>query len=749
MGRQKATVKINQFIGGLNTEANPLNFPDGVTFSEQNSEIMRDGSRRRRDGFDLDVGSVSVNTGVLLQEGRLIARNQFRWDNPGGESNKQFLVVQVGNYMGIHDISSGDTPGPVLYSKTFLDKSYDKPLGFTVIDGVLVVASKQATIYTFTYADGVITEDSGKLLVRDFWGVEDTYGNVDLSSPMGISLRPNSLTDAHIYNLRNQTFSTPKVSGNDDTVTLVDPIDLFATKAAALSSGSFWGSYWATIFPSSGANPHPLTQLYPSNADNVVRFFYPDANLASNRIVERFNAESMLQTPPGSSKAPSGYFVIDSLDRGASRLAQIASLYSTNTALAHPISTLPEDKTPNGASVLSSYAGRVWYAGFSGGIVNGDNNSPRMSSYVLFSQIVENPQQIFNCYQEADPTSNEDSALVDTDGGFIRLDGAYGIKSLKTIESSLFVFAENGVWRISGSDANSFTPTAFSVSKISDEGCINGLSVITTDLAILYWGHNGIFACVRSEIGDWVSNSISDQSIQSFYKNITVDEKQYSIASYDSFDNTVRWLYGFQGGNESSKELILNVKFKAFTHNIISNKSAGLGVLSVSMGQRTSSVSAPQTVYCVMVGTEPKLQYGFGKYNATTLTNDWQSAGGVDSPCFLITGSITGGESRVNKGVPYLNTYFKITDGDEFNGVDSSCLVSAQWNWTTNSVTGKFSSPRQAYRPFRTGLGETILHTRNKIRGSGNSVAFKFESEPNKTFQIYGWEFNINANADE
>jgi hypothetical protein len=446
--------------------------------------------------------------------------------------------------------------------------------------------------------------------------------------------------------------------------------------------------------------------------------------------------------------SPNGYFIIDALDRGTSRLEQVARLNTTNPALLFPVTTLPEDATPNGTTVLTEYASRVWYAGFSSVITNGDKNSPRLSSYILFSQIVQKPQQIFNCYQEADPTSNEDSAIVDTDGGFIKLDGAYDIKALRAIDSSLFVFAANGVWRITGTDQNGFTATSFSVSKISNEGCLNGLSVVSTDLAILYWGYNGIFACIKSDTGEWTVNSISEQSIQSLYKDIDITDKNYCTGYFNSFDNSIRWLYGFQGGVEDSKELILNVKFKAFTQNVIKNKQSALGIMSISAGKKISANSSPKALYCVLTTLSPTLTYTFGHFK-TTDVYDWTSAGAVDSPAFLLTATMTGGEARVNKSVPYLNTFFKITDGEEFDSFESSCLVSSQWNWTTSSAAGKFSSPRQAYRPSRSGVGNTISHTRNKIRGFGNSVAFKFESEPGKTFQIYGWEFNINADADE
>lgn len=773
MARQKVAVKVNQFVGGLNTEANPLSFPDGATFSEQNAEMLRNGSRRRRYGFDVEDFYEEVNTGVEVQDGRTLARTQFRWENPGGISGKQFLVVQIGNYLGVHSVDNIPISTTPIFSKVFPESTYERPFGYASVDGVLVVGVGEAAITTLTYKDGVITEDSGELLIRDFFGVADPFGVLDLTATNNVSLRPNYLTQAHIYNLRNQTFAIPRISGTLDSIELKDPIRIFWNALATVpTAGAFWGDMWPIVFPGQPVNPWPLANLYPSNADSVTKFLYADPNMTSNRTVERFNGLNMLQTPPYNSRSAMGHFVINALDRGASRLEQIDRLYSTNPVLQYPVTTLPTDKSSYGANVLTEYAGRVWYAGFSGDNIGGDANSPRLSSYVLFSQVIQSPIQIFNCYQEADPTSNEESDIVDTDGGFIKIDGAFGIKALVPIDTSLFVFAENGVWKITGTDQNGFLATGYSVSKLSDEGCVNGQSVVSTDVAVMHWGLNGIFVTSRDQYGNWSVVNVSESSIQTFYDDIPTTYKTTCNGYFDNVSSSVRWVYGFMGGVEDTNELVLNLKFQAFTKNIIYNFRNALGVLSISGGQRVTTPNTPtvtsngilvtsnseevfittpvpqrdsnQPFYCVMVSSYPFIKYTFGGYVNTPTVVDWGSFGGIDSPAYLITGFATGGDARLRKDVPYLSTYFEIT-----NDIESSCHVSAQWNWTTDPLAGKYSTPRQAYRPSRTTEGHALAKTRNKIRGFGNSVAFKFESEPNKTFHIYGWEFNLGATSDE
>lgn len=753
MGRQRAPLKVNQFIGGLNTEANPLSFPDNATFDERNMELLRDGSRVRRNGFGYEEFSEIRDTGIPFQAGSNLARAQFRWENPGGLTGRQFIVVQIGNYVGVHDVDRLPLSSTPLFSKVFTSASYSDIFGFASIDGLLVIATGQPELTVLEYLNDAITETTGELLIRDFFGVEASDGTDILTEYQNLQKRPTVASQEHIYNLRNQTFALPKVSGRVNNAVAVDPIQLFLELAI---------------------NP---TGKRPSNSDNLNYHLVADPNLSANRTVERFNAQSMLETPPNTMKAPSGYFVINALSRGPSRIEQITKLYAENPVLLYPVTSLPADSTPGGATVLAEHAGRVWFSGFSGQVIDGDALSPILNSYVFYSQVVKNKAQIFNCFQEGDPTSLINADLIDTDGGFIKIDGAYGIKGLMSVETSLFIFAENGVWKVSGIDENGFTATGYTVSKLSDEGCAARNSIVATGPALLYWGLNGIYAITKDRFGQWGVASISEGTIQSFYDDISTAERRTCSGYFDSLSNSVRWAYGFFGDSGTSKELVLNTKFQAFTVNEVASPSGDIGILSISGGQRATLSSNPavtsedegvfvdgelvfitlvdlerdpsESFYCIQTARSPTIQYTFGGYNKIDTTYDWSETQPIDNPAYLITGSVTGGDARVRKNTPYLSVHFKLIGDNDSDLVQSSCFVSAQWNWTTEASANKFSNPRQAYRPSRTDIGNTIVQTRNKIRGSGRSVAFKFESEPGKTMRLYGWEFDLEGTTDE
>jgi len=52
---------VTKYIGGLHTESHALDFPDNFSFDEDNFELLRDRSRRRRKGLDYEANYALVN----------------------------------------------------------------------------------------------------------------------------------------------------------------------------------------------------------------------------------------------------------------------------------------------------------------------------------------------------------------------------------------------------------------------------------------------------------------------------------------------------------------------------------------------------------------------------------------------------------------------------------------------------------------------------------------------------------------
>ena len=104
------------------------------------------------------------------------------------------------------------------------------------------------------------------------------------------------------------------------------------------------------------------------------------------------------------------------------------------------------------------------------------------------------------------------------------------------------------------------------------------------------------------------------------------------------------------------------------------------------------------------------------------------------------------------KQAPFLGVFFR----REFT---DSCFLTVKWSWATNSNSNKWHGPIQAYRPrnadYLTGPENTanegyydVIYTRNKIRGSGRAIQFKFsESAANANFRLIGWHVFYQGNT--
>ena len=482
MPRRKAPLQVNRFSKGLYTEINPLETDLETTSDELNMELDLDGSRRKRLGFDLESGYTPINTAVTYDNTKILGNSVFRWENAGGNPDKILLVVQVGHSLKFFDLDNSILSSEELFSVDFPSSTYDKTFSYAIVDSLLVVCTGEKDVYTFEYReDGdvvIFTQSTETLYIRDLFGVQAFTGATDLTLSQNQQIRPRSgaVTSEHIYNLRNQGWHRALRQNNNEGVR--DVILSFRQET-----------------------PSGVDDYWPSNSDQLNRFIYPDANDSNNRLVDRFFSTNMYESQPSNVSSPKGYFIIDALDRGTSRLEQEQSLRDRDSRILYTVPTLPTDRTPGGASVITEHAGRVWFGGFSGIVEGGDSKSPRMSSYILFSTLVKDRTDVGRCYQEADPTDGEDSAIVDTDGGFIRVQGAYGINKLISLGSSLFVFAENGVWRISGPDNSDFKATDYEVHRLTDRGCISGNSAVLAETAIFYWGDSGIYRVAQNQFG--------------------------------------------------------------------------------------------------------------------------------------------------------------------------------------------------------------------------------------------------------
>lgn len=531
MSRGEANKVYNSFVGGLNTESSPLTFPENASLDEENMVLSRQGSRQRRLGMDYEEDFAEINTGKRETEFLGLGVSSYGWRDVNDDPSVGLSIVQIGNELYFFDLlklSQTDNPKNSGVALT-LNASIAQVYSFTPILGRLIVATGETSIVVLEYdvdTDTVIATER-ELYIRDFFGVEDN---------LGISQRPSTLSEEHRYNLHNQGWSTTNIN------------DFFSSQS-----------------------------VYPSSAD--IMHLGKDSD-------ENFDSALLVKQLFGTTPAPKGKNIINAFSRGASRNTGGTSV-SWRTPFVDELpfniqfpelyksleftGALKEDRTVGGHKAVATYAGRVFYAGAGSELVDGDARSPNMSSYIFFSQVIENIEKASACHSEADPTSEHISDLVSSDGGTVKINGASNIVRLISLGTALLVFADTGVWVIFGSDAG-FSAGNFQVAKVSDIGTTSGASVISASNSVYYWAKTGIHVVTSDPTsGQLISQNIIETTIQTLYNEIPEVVKHNSPGTYDPAANQVRWLYtleddydGISGRFKFNRELILDLTLDAF-----------------------------------------------------------------------------------------------------------------------------------------------------------------------------------------
>jgi hypothetical protein len=764
MVKPVAKAEINSFVKGLISESSPLNFPADASRDEENFELNRDGSRNRRLGVDFEPSYQLRSTGYTSLTMPVVAVAYYRWLGAGNNPDAEFLVIQIGSHIDIYQ-AEGDSISASTFigSVTLTGLQIGTKLSFASIDGKLVAAGGTELVHVIEWNGSTLSYTTGSLKVRDLWGLPGYDGNE-------VHTRPTSLATEHLYNLRNQGWGVPR---KDASGTLKDPIDIFNTEYTAFPASSETVYTGLQFQPASPPTyPTPWERIYPSLYNEVLGL---------------------------SDQAAKGYYIIDVLKRGTSRAQADLANRTRYPSLTRVPGTIKSDTTSGGASLAIEYAGRVFYAGFKGTVSDPETNSPNLSNYVLFSQVVKSRDDLFKCYQVGDPTSREGSDIVDTDGGFIRIAGAKKLIGMKVLANNLFIICDNGVWKITGGSEYGFGATNYRVDKISAAGGFSEKTLVEVNDSLYFWGDEGIFQVARNQFGDWEVKNISQATIQTIYDEIDLEDKRNSVGIYDQGGKKIRWLVGNTNDPAATTEvveLILDLVLGSFSKNRIYNLTANsprvigytatpssvtiteekpvqvggvqvqVGGVDLNMTEVTGLPQASAVKFITLYGTSGgNVTYTFSLYRDEDF-RDWKTADGegVDALAFIMTGTTVAGDSSVFKQTPYLVMHFrktedgvKMEDGDLVPNNPSSCFLRSMWNWADSAKSGQWGNLFQAYR-YRRPLfitGPTDLYdngfetvvTKNKLRGRGRALSLYIETEPYKNCVILGWNLSITGNS--
>lgn len=732
MASAQAPVLFNNFTKGLITEASPLNFPENAMLSGDNMSLSRTGEVSRRLGMDYEQGFATNVTNSIQTVYQNNAVTSHRWDNVSGDATLSFGVVQIGS------------------SLWFVDLTQTAPSATLKNGGTALVLNTSTIGVTISGNEPISFAAANGLLV---------FSSAEIKTPFYLQYDSGSDTVSVV----SIDMKVRDIWGVDDGLEVDErPSTLDAEhKYNLLNQG------WNT--------PNIAAVAYPSNAD--IQHLGKDAN-------DDFQVSWLDKQVFGNTPAAKGKFIIDPFDRSASRNA------------VDGISGMPADMEEGGISTVEFFAGRVWYSGVESQITGGDSRSPNYNGYVFFSQILTDNSKLGMCYQEADPTSEHISDLLASDGGTIVIPEAKRIIKLIALSRGILVIAENGIWMISGGEAN-FAADSFELDKITDLEISSPSAVVQVEDTIAFFSDVGIYVLGADvNTGGLKAQSITETTIQSLYNAIPSTAKSFASGHYDATARQIRWLYSddssYDGITERYKynrELIFDLTLQAFFTNTITpvdnqgpypvgmiatpNFVAGTDVQSVVVNgeqvvvngedvvitsvARSNSVSSVKYLTIIPNGTGAP-SFTLSIYRDATFV-DWKTYDtvGVDAPAFLETGDSTSGNSMLNKQAPFAVFHFNRTEtgfeSDGGTGVvptnPSGCLVQARWDFSDTSAGGKFGRQFQAYRYRRhyvpSGIadpydyGQKVITTKHKLRGRGKALRLRLESEAGKDLQLLGW----------
>jgi len=699
---------VNTFVKGLITERTELTFPADASVDELNCDLRRDGSRRRRLAAKVEdsntLSSFTVSTSTRFHTGG--------WENVGGQSGLEFLVLQVGSTLRFYNKS--DLPySSHEIAETVNLSSYEVAGGvgaanancqFASINGALVVSSPAInSIYIQrNNSTGALTTTQISFRIRDFeWlGDKSTYTT---------EIATGSASTARKYDTANAGWSGTKGTAALSAYGAYPPLTL-PWYAGKDSSGVFSKTEWQNIF--SG------TSLI-GNGTYILNFFNKDRSTASG------------------------------------------------------IAGITTDIETSRFKSVESFAGRIFYAGL---------ESAKNSGVILFSRQIETLSELGECFQVNDPTSEDISDLLDTDGGVVRIPDAVNIQYLYAFGATLFIFAENGVWSINGVD-NVFRATEYSLRRVSYTGMLTAGSFVEAEGVPFWWSKTGIHTLQFDEVsGNPTEQNISLPTIQTFWDEIGSNARSLVQATYDRLNKKIYWAYpnsAEPNANKLNNLLILDIPLGAFYPWKVSDETSSTDYIMALVVY--SGYGSDELVLDVVLPTGDDVVQGSDDIVSTQLSD---FATGDPATVLLIRDGATGkltmgtfsGKSFLDWGTtnylsfaeagydfisdvvrqknsPYIVTYMRVTEeGWEAtaSGYEpirpSSLLVSSYWDF---SITAS-SVSQQAYRYKQTpivnpgdltdfGYPDTVISSRLKLRGRGRSVRLRFESEQGKDFLLLGY----------
>lgn len=394
-------------------------------------------------------------------------------------------------------------------------------------------------------------------------------------------------------------------------------------------------------------------------------------------------------------------------------------------------------------TAIEFHGGRLFYAGI---------EDPTWSDYIFFSQVVSNPLNYKRCHTDADPTSRNFNQPVPTDGGYLIVPHLGKVRKMLSMNNSLLIFTDQGVWEIQGK-GTFFDPTAYNVRKITESECGSPYSPIVIEDICVYTGPKGVYAIQPDRYTRQLeAQNISDDRIRTFWNKIG---PTYEPRIATVYDDAKKRLIFFQPGTANQFE----------NGALLTDNVPAIGTTSVfwildfrimawykyEFNQNTSSGSILHGFALTgQDGNDGKRKFKCVVQDSPTtcIICDMDDTGYQDFDGNVVKAVAMSAYDNINnmsrrKQAPIITVFSKRTetgytlvDGEYLPVNPSSTTMTAYWDWTDDTVTGKVGSSNEVYRKVRNfspsgpadSDGYPVVVTRNKVRGRGRVLQLRFES---------------------
>tara|TARA_R110000744_G_scaffold34717_1_gene80692 strand:+ start:970 stop:3102 length:2133 start_codon:yes stop_codon:yes gene_type:complete len=692
---------VNTFVKGLITEASELTFPENASVDELNCALERDGTRRRRQALTYEENHVL--SGLVVPEGALV--QTLDWFNVAGQTNLEFLVVQVNGFLHFYEKSADPLSanlyqgsGTIIYLNTYNASNNLVPgeerIQVTSLNGALIVASP--AINTFYIEFNTSTQTFSETVIsfkeRDFdWQGSDTEVTSEYFS------NDSSPSSARTYDAKNVGWGQ---GGGPATYTYALTHAWYAGKDA---NGAFSATDWEEIYSGSSlaANGHFVVNVFSKSRSGLTT----EVETARFRTVAAYAGRVFYAGIDSAKNGGKVYF-----SRLTDRMADVGNCFQVYDPTSEIISDLLDTdggvvSIPDahnirklhvlGASLLVFAENGVW-------AVAGVDNVFRATEYAI--------------------TRISDTGLTN-ENSFIVADGLP------------VWWSKTGIYAIQQGESLN-VPTAQNLSlptiqtfwnKIPNEKKAQVHVEYDKVNQRVFWFYPDATESINYKYNNIL---VMDLALQAFYP--------WKIADQDTDTPYIIGTSYYSGLGSTATELqVVNG-----ADTIVNGSDDVKATLYRDYLQGDSEIKV-----LVRDGATGKMT--FATFRGDTYL-DWGTA---DYKSYAEAGYDFMGDMTTFKTAPYVTTYMRVTEegyvasGAGYDFINpSSCLMSVSWNLTKAN-----STPREIYKlkdvPVVDPNDLSSIHyptdtvvTKSKVRGRGRSMKLRFESAAGKDFHLVGYE---------